>query len=242
MVPKTIAEAVGFVENPDTSWSDVLVGDLKARELLLVLDNCEHLLDALAPLVVRLLEVSAGLQVVATSREPLQVEGETRWPVPPLQLPEESASPEMAAAATDAVQLFAKRAAEVQSGFSLDTDTVETATAVCRRLDGIPLAIELAAARMNMFSARQVAERVEDRFSFLTGGLRTALPRHRTLEATLDWSYDLLDTPEQMLLRRLGVFAGRVHPRNGGSHVGERSAHSGRTCPGCCRGWWTPLW
>ncbi|GII59389.1 SARP family transcriptional regulator [Planotetraspora thailandica] len=184
-----------------------LVGSLAGRALLLVLDNCEHVIEAAAALADRLVRDCPGVTVLATSREPLGVPGETLAPIPPLGLP-----PEGAAAADalnhPAVRLLADRAAAARPGFVLDDGNVHAAVTICRRLDGMPLAIELAAARLRALSPDQLAARLGDRFRLLTGGSRTALPRHRTLRAVVEWSWDLLTSSEAALARRLAVFAG----------------------------------
>ncbi|MFI7036327.1 AfsR/SARP family transcriptional regulator [Microbispora rosea] len=171
-----------------------LVAALAARDTLIVLDNCEHVVEPTAVLADRLLAECPGLRILATSREPLGITGERLWPVGPL-------------GADHAVRLFAERAAAVRPGYVVDgeRDAVER---VCRELDGMPLAIELAAARLRTLSAAQIAERLGDRFRLLTGGSRTAMPRHRTLRAVVEWSWDLLDARERALAARLAVFAG----------------------------------
>ncbi|MBO1333230.1 BTAD domain-containing putative transcriptional regulator [Streptomyces sp. VRA16 Mangrove soil] len=167
------------------------------RRMVVVLDNCEHVVEAAAALAEHLLAHCPGLTVLATSREPLGVPGELLYPVEPLPEPY-------------ALRLFGERGAAVRPGFTVD-DSEETAAAVaeiCRRLDGLPLAIELAAARLRMLTPRQIAERLDDRFRLLTSGARTALPRQQTLRAVVDWSWDLLDAPERAVLMRLSVFSG----------------------------------
>jgi predicted ATPase/DNA-binding CsgD family transcriptional regulator len=177
--------------------------------MLLVLDNCEHLIDACAAACQRLLDASPGLIMIVTSREPLRVAAETVWQVPPMSVapagPLESAED---ANEYEAIRLFADRAAASLPGFTIGPDNVGAVAALCRALDGVPLAIELAAARVRALSVEQIAERLADRFGLLTTGNRTAPPRHRTLRATIDWSHDLLTPYEQVLLRRLSVFAG----------------------------------
>ncbi|MET8409757.1 BTAD domain-containing putative transcriptional regulator [Streptomyces sp. NPDC005195] len=167
------------------------------RSMLLILDNCEHVVDAAAQLAEELLERCPGLTVLATSREPLGVPGELLRPVEPLPEP-------------FALRLFADRGASARPGFRIDADagTAEAAAEICRRLDGLPLAIELAAARLRMLTPRQIADRLDDRFRLLTSGSRTVLPRQQTLRAVVDWSWDLLDGDERDVLRRLSVFAG----------------------------------
>jgi predicted ATPase/DNA-binding CsgD family transcriptional regulator len=188
----------------------ILVSYLEDKELLLVLDNCEHLLDAAAALVAEILRVTPGVRVITTSREPLQVPGEHVVQVPPLELPPGDGSVTLSHLGhNEAVMLFIERAVAASGTFEL-TDSNQTAVVqLCRRLDGLPLAIELAAVRTRVLTAEQILERLTDRFALLTGGGRAALPRHQTLQTTIDWSYDLLSGGEQSLLRRLGVFAGR---------------------------------
>jgi predicted ATPase/DNA-binding SARP family transcriptional activator len=184
-----------------------LLEQLRSRNLLLILDNCEHLVDAAAGLVDAVLAGCPQVRVLATSREPLGITGETLYPVPPLALPESGATPEEAQP-SPAVRLFVDRAGAVRPGFALDATNVADVVEVCRRLDGLPLAIELAAARMRALTVGQLAERLDDRFRLLTGGSRTVLPRHRTLRAVVEWSWDLLTGDEAVLAGRLAVFAG----------------------------------
>jgi predicted ATPase/DNA-binding SARP family transcriptional activator len=183
---------------------DRLVAALRDREALLVLDNCEHVIESAATLTHRLLGECRRLRILATSREPLGITGEALWPVAPLALPEEHASPE----SSPAVQLLRDRAFAVRKDLAADARTLATMARVCQVLDGMPLAIELAAARLRTMSIDQLANRLDDRFRLLTGGSRTALPRHRTLRAMVDWSWELLTDAERVVLRRLSVFAG----------------------------------
>ncbi|MER7444946.1 AfsR/SARP family transcriptional regulator [Micromonospora avicenniae] len=186
-----------------------LIDALASRRALLVLDNCEHLLDAVAELADRLLGACPDLRVLATSREPLNITGEALHPVEPLALPPSGADP-VTALAYPSVRLFADRAAAARPDFAVDAATVASVVGICRSLDGLPLAIELAAARLRSMTADQVAGRLDDRFRLLTGGSRTALPRHQTLRAVVDWSWELLDPAERALWRRLAVFTGGV--------------------------------
>ena len=190
---------------------DRLADALASRQLILVLDNCEHLVEAIAWLTARVLADAPGVRVLATSREPLGITGETLCPVPSLQLPPEGASAEEAMQYS-AIALFADRAAAVRPGFVLDPAALEPVSRICRALDGIPLAIELAAARLRALTADQVADRLDDRFRLLSVGSRGALPRHQTLRAIVDWSWDLLDDAERAVLRRLSVFSGGATP------------------------------
>jgi predicted ATPase len=184
-----------------------LVERLRPRKLLLVLDNCEHLVAAAARLADELLAACPELRVLATSREPLGITGETLCPVPPLPVPPEGATL-LEALRFPAVRLLADRAVAVRPGFSVDGTNLAAVTAICRRLDGMPLAIELAAARLRSLQPAQLAERLDDRFRLLTGGSRTSLPRHQTLRAVVDWSWELLAEPERVLARRLAAFPG----------------------------------
>ncbi|WP_047869058.1 BTAD domain-containing putative transcriptional regulator [Nocardiopsis sp. RV163] len=180
------------------------VGD---SPVLLVLDNCEHIVEEVASAVATLLARCPGLRILATSREPLGVPGEQLLTIPSLDMPPEGASADRATACSSVV-LFAERAAAVRPGFRVTPDNVAHVVRVVRELDGLPLALELAAARLRSMSAAQLADRLRDRFRLLTGGARSALPRHRTLRAVVDWSWELLDEPERRLLRRLSIFAG----------------------------------
>ncbi|GAA4902949.1 putative ATPase [Stackebrandtia albiflava] len=186
---------------------DRLVAAIRDRELLLILDNCEHVIEAAAALAHRLLGDCRGLRILATSREPLGITGEALWPVAPLALPGPDASATEIAAAP-AIRLLWDRASAVRHGFTADPGTLATMARICQALDGMPLAIELAAARLRTMSVGQLATRLDDRFRLLTGGSRTALPRHRTLRAMVDWSWELLSDAERTVLRRLSVFAG----------------------------------
>jgi len=190
--------------------SQILVSDLRNRQLLLVLDNCEHVIGAVAALVTELLRAARRLTVISTSREPLQVAGEQVIPIPPLQVPpEDGTEPLDRLRQNEAVTLFNDRAAAASGTFELTGSNQGVVVALCRRLDGLPLALELAAVRTRVLSVDQILDRLTDRFALLTGGGRAALPRHQTLRTTIDWSYDLLTSVEQVLFRRLCVFAGR---------------------------------
>jgi predicted ATPase len=180
---------------------------LADRPALLVLDNCEHLVDAAAVLAERLLTECPALRVLATSREPLNVPGEHLAPIPPLEPPPVGARPEQAGG-YPSVRLLLDRAVAASPRFALDDENVAAVVSLCRRLDGMPLAIELAAARLRTMTPQQLADRIGDRFELLTGGSRTALPRQQTLRAVVEWSWDLLDERELVLARRLAVFAG----------------------------------
>ncbi|HUQ63366.1 MAG TPA: tetratricopeptide repeat protein [Acidimicrobiales bacterium] len=208
LVAQTVAFGLGFESQPGRDPIDALVADLGPLTILVVLDNCEPLLDACAVLVDRVLADCGGVSVLATSQLPLGLDGEQVTELPPLSLPDAITTPERAVAESDAVALFCARAAAIRSDFRLTPQSLRAVIEICRRLDGIPLAIELAAARLTVMGATDVAERLEDRFGLLTKGDRRSPPRHQTLRAAIDWSYDLLSEPEAMLLRRLSVFAG----------------------------------
>lgn len=205
LVVVRVASAAGVSQESDRPLADTLADALRERAMVLALDNCEHLLEACARLCRRLLAGAPDLRLLATSREPLRVAGETVWQVPPLAV----ASP--GGAVSEAVRLFADRAAATAPGFALTEANSGEAAAICRELDGIPLAIELAAARVRALSVDQIRMLVADRFALLTMGDRAAPPRQQTLRATIDWSFDLLTRQEQALLGRLSVFAGWSH-------------------------------
>ena len=187
--------------------TDRLIAAIREREALLILDNCEHVIESAAVFAHRVLGECQRLRILATSREPLGITGEALWVVEPLALPEEDAG-SADIESSPAVQLLRDRAGEVRRDLASDTSTLATMARVCRALDGMPLAIELAAARLRTMSIDQLASRLDDRFRLLTSGSRTALPRHRTLRAMVDWSWELLTGAERMVLRRLSVFSG----------------------------------
>jgi predicted ATPase/serine/threonine protein kinase len=203
-VPQAIASTLGVREHGTRSILEALVAWLKERSLVIVLDNCEHLVEACARVTHTLLEASAGLRVLATSRETLSVTGEVSWQVPALAFPAPDASD---ALECESVRLFVDRATLAKPSFAGE-QAASAVAALCRRLEGIPLAIELAAARAKALSVEQILERLDDRFRLLSGGSRTAPTRQQALRATLDWSYDLLTEEESALLRHLGVFSG----------------------------------
>jgi predicted ATPase/DNA-binding CsgD family transcriptional regulator len=209
LVVSRVASVVGVDEEPGRPLLETLAEALRPRRLLLALDTCEHLIDSCARLCHRLLASSQGLHVLATSREPLRMAGETVWQVPPLSLPQPGVA-EVAEELSryEAVRLFGDRAEASLPGFALGSANVSAVGALCRSLDGVPLAIELAAAWVRVLSVEQIVARLDDRFRLLTSGDRTAPPRQRTLRAAIDWSHDLLAHREQVLLRRLSVFAG----------------------------------
>ena len=220
-VPQAVLSVIG---PPDSVWVgdtdpvravlpplDRLADMLATRQLVLVLDNCEHLIGAVARLAGRVLAEAPGVRILATSREPLGVTGETLCPVPSLPLPPDGVTPAQALE-YGSVRLLAERGAAVRPGFTVDEVSAAPVTRICQALDGNPLAIELAAARLRSLTPAQVAGQLDDRFSLLTAGSRTALPRHQTLRAIVDWSWDLLNEAERTVLRRLSVFSGGATP------------------------------
>jgi predicted ATPase/DNA-binding CsgD family transcriptional regulator len=208
LVPRKVASTLGVAESQGRQTSELLVDYLGSQEMLLILDNCEHLVGACASLADVLLRACPHVRILATSREPLGVSGEVSWPVPPLSLPDAGRVKTPKELLTcEAVGLFVERAGAVAPGFALTEENAPAVADLCARLDGMPLAIELAASRVRMLSVGQILERLDDRFRLLRGH-RTAVPRHRTLGATIDWSYELLSEREKILFRRLSVFAG----------------------------------
>ncbi|MBI5876454.1 MAG: tetratricopeptide repeat protein [Chloroflexi bacterium] len=230
LVPQATASALGLQEQAGRPWINSLSDYLRAKHLLLVLDNCEHLIEACARLADQLLRGCPKLNILASSREALGIAGETAYRVPSLSLPDPrqfveawlsgpldhapdhagqpAGFPLQSLMQYEAVRLFIERAIAVQPSFALTNQNAPAVAQICRRLDGIPLAIELAAARIKSLSPEQIAARLDDRFRLLTGGSRTAMPRQQTLRAAVDWSHSLLTEPERVLLRRLAVFAG----------------------------------
>ncbi|MFD7263288.1 BTAD domain-containing putative transcriptional regulator [Streptomyces sp. NPDC059874] len=208
-VPLAVLNALGLREHAPAAGEplDRLTAALRTRSALLLLDNCEHLIGAAAATVDRLLGECPGLRVLATSREPLGLTGEALWPVRPLELPPRDADPAKAMSYA-AVRLLNDRAAAARTGFAVSEETASAVTRICRALDGMPLAIELAAARLRTMSPDQLASRLDDRFRVLTGGARTAPRQHQTLRAVVDWSWELLAEAERALLRRLAAFPG----------------------------------
>jgi len=206
LVAAATAQAAGVREVAGTPIVETVVERLRDARMLVILDNCEHLVGACATVADTLLRSCRSLHVVTTSREALGVPGEVTFPVPPFGLPD-SAVPD-SVARSEAGQLFIARASAVVPGFSVDAENVAAIAEICRRLDGIPLAIELAAARVRVLSPNDIARRLDDRFALLTGGGRTLLPRQQTLRALIDWSHQLLDTAERTVYRRLAVFPG----------------------------------
>ena len=209
LIPERVAAALNIQEQPGRPMLDTLVEYLRRKEILLLLDNVEHLVRESAEFAETLLKYCPKLKILVTGREALFITGETTLQVPSLSLPvtKGELTPEMIRS-SEGVQLFLERAQAVRSDFSLNPQNADSIAEIVLRLDGIPLALELAAARIRMLSVEQIAERLNDRFRLLTGGRRTALPRQQTLQALIDWSWNLLDETEQVLLRRLSVFSG----------------------------------
>jgi non-specific serine/threonine protein kinase len=209
LVPSTVAGVLGVRSAPDQPIDVALQTQLRERRLLLVLDNCEHLIEACARLAHGILRGGLGPRILATSREALGIDGEVSWRVPSLAVPSADAVPSLPALAhTEAVQVFVDRAAAARPDFTLTEQNAAAIAQICRRLDGIPLAIELAATRVRSLAPEQIAARLDQRFSLLAGGSRAALPRQQTLAALVGWSYDLLSAEEKRLFGRLSVFAG----------------------------------
>lgn len=216
LVPQIIAAALNVREKSGRELMDLLIDSLSARTVLLVIDNCEHLILACARVAEMLLQNCPDLKILATSREALGLTGEIAWIVPPLSLPEQQpwTNPVSAQdavhfyAESESVQLFVNRAKAISPDFTLNSENGSWVAEICRRLDGMPLAIELAAARVRSLTVQEIAQRLDDRFNLLTGGSRTGHPRQQTLAATLEWSYALLSEKEQKVLQRLSVFAG----------------------------------
>jgi len=209
LVPQAVASVLGVKEEAGRPVTEALAKHVADRHLLLVLDNCEHVVHACAMLAALLLKSGAHVRILASSREPLRVPGEVSFPVLALAVPTPTDSvPVEGLLQFPALRLFAERAAAVQPGFRLTDENALSVAEICQRLDGIPLAIELAAARVRSLSAQNIASRLNDRFGLLMGGSRTALPRQQTLRALIDWSYDLLSEKERVLFRRLAVFTG----------------------------------
>ena len=208
LVADSVCSALGLTGQAGRSALDVLVTELRDRHLLLVLDNCEHLIGACATLADRIVRECSGVTIVATSREVLAVAGETPWRVPSLAVPDSADESLDSFLQRDAVRLFSERAASVRPNFTITERTAPAVADIVRRLDGLPLAIELAAARIRALTPEQIAAGLEERFDVLGHGARTAVPRQQTLAASIEWSFDLLTEHERVLLRRLCVFAG----------------------------------
>src|SRR5215469_7714191 len=208
LVASRAASVIGVVEEPGRPLAATLADALRPRRSLLVLDNCEHLIDACAVLCQQLLASSPGLSVIASSREPLRVAAETVWQVPPMSMPGPGEAPDNELMDSDALRLFAERAAAVRPDFVLGRANLKSAAAICRAVDGLPLAIELAAAWVRVLSVEQIADRLDHRLALLTSTYRAAPVRQQTVRATLDWSFDLLSHSQQVLFRRLSALAG----------------------------------
>jgi predicted ATPase/class 3 adenylate cyclase/DNA-binding CsgD family transcriptional regulator len=220
LVPSAVAAALNVKEVPGQRLVDTLQNNLRSKRLLILLDNCEHLVVACAEVAAALLRACPSLSILTTSREPLAVEGETAWRVPSLTLPDEKALPVIESLSQyEAVRLFIERAIAVRPNFQVTNENAPAVAHICQRLDGIPLAVELAAARTRMMSAEQIADGLMDRFRLLTGGDRTVLPRQQTLQASVDWSYNLLSGDERTLLSRLSAFVGSF-TLDAAEHVG----------------------
>ena len=233
LVPITVARAFGLPDQPGRSTMDTLTRFIADRQMLVVLDNCEHLLDASAALTNALLGAAAGLTLLATSREPIGVAGEVSWRVPSLSL------------ADEAIELFTDRARRARPEFTVTDDNAATVAEICTRLDGLPLAIELAAARVRALSLTEILDSLHDRFRLLTGGARTAVRRQQTLRASVDWSHALLTEPERVLFRRLAAFFGgfdfdAAQAVAGGGDM--RALPGDRSCSPCSwtNRWWSP--
>src|SRR6266567_1822600 len=210
LVSNAVMAALDLRDQAASEPTALLLSYLRDKELLLVVDNCEHLLGAAAQLVTEVIRAAPGVRVIATSREPLSVPGEHVVPVPPLELPASDPAELLARLRqNEAVMLFTERAAAASGKFELTAANQTAVVDLCRRLDGLPLAIELAAVRMRVLAVEQILDRLTDRFGLLTGGSRAALPRHQTLRTTIEWSHDLLADGERAVLRRSCVFAGR---------------------------------
>jgi len=209
LVPRTTAITIGLREEPQRPVIDMLCDYLSIKKMLIILDNCEHLVDACANMAEQILRTAVDVRILASSREALGVAGEVTYRVPSLRLPDKDHLPSLEALNQyEAVKLFIDRATAAQPTFAVTNENAPSLAQICHRLDGIPLAIELAAAKIRVLSLDQIAKRLDDRFRLLTGGRRTALERHQTLRAAVDWSYNLLPPEEQTLFRRLSVFVG----------------------------------
>jgi len=208
LVAQTVAASLGFQDQSPGRSSETLAELLAPRRLLLVLDNCEHLIDACAVLVDALLRACPDVRILTTSRQPLGIAGEQVMTVPPLSVPDPDRPSSQGLARFDSVNLFVERATAVHPGFAIDSGNQIAVAGICRRLDGIPLALELAAGRLRVLSPQQLLSRLDDRYHLLTGGSRAALPRQQTLQALIDWSFDLCSPAERLLWTRLSVFAG----------------------------------
>ena len=209
LVPAIISRSLGITEQPGQETETTLLNYLKDKELLLILDNCEHLIDACARITEKILQNCTKVKIIATSREALRSDGETPYRISSLSLPDPNQiNTPLELSQYEAVRLFIERALAVNINFRVNNENASSLAQICRHLDGIPLAIELAAARINVMGVEKICEKLSDRFRLLTGGKRTALPRQQTLKAMIDWSYDLLTEKEKILFQRLSVFSG----------------------------------
>jgi non-specific serine/threonine protein kinase len=207
LVPRTTAIVIGLRDEPQRPVMDMLCDYLREKKMLILLDNCEHLVDACAQLANQILQAAPNVSILGSSREALGIAGEVTYRVPSLELPDVNHLPSLEILSQyEAVKLFIDRATSAIPTFSVTNGNAPSVAQICHRLDGIPLAIELAAAKIRVLSVEQIATRLDDRFRLLTGGSRTALERHQTLRAAIDWSYNLLPANEQILFRRLSVF------------------------------------
>ena len=207
LLPRATAIAIGLRDEPQRPVIDMLCDYLRGKQLLLILDNCEHLVEACAQLADRLLHACPKIHILASSREAVGIAGETSYLVPSLELPDMQNLPTaMVLSQCEAIRLFIERASAATQNFRVTDENAPSIAQICHRLDGIPLAIELAAGKTRALSTQQISQRLDDRFHLLTGGSRTALPRHQTLRAAIEWSYNLLSANEQILFRRLSVF------------------------------------
>ncbi len=208
LVPQTVAAVFDIRERSDKPILELLTHSLSTKNALLILDNSEHLLDACAQLITALLQACPGLKILATSREPLAMTGEATYRIPSLSIPEKRQASLEKLSEYEAVRMFTERAALVQSAFQLTKENIEAVSAICRKVDGIPLAIELAAARVNILQVDEILQQLEESFQLLANQSRTTSPRHQTLQASMDWSWGLLDETERVFLRQLSIFAG----------------------------------
>ena len=235
-IPGAVAAALGIQDASALAIADTVIEALTAQESLILLDNCEHLIDSAAKFCDQVIRHCPKVRFLVTSREPLGIDGERVYRVPSLTLPGSDAESVEDLAGSDAVQLFAERARAHQTDFVIDAHSAPDAVTICRRLDGIPLALELAAARLSSMSLAQVAARLDQRFRLLTGGSRNAMPRQQTLQATVDWSFGLLTAQERETVTRLSVFAGGFDLEAAEAIC----ASAGGRCAGCARLAWFP--
>ena len=232
LVAQEVATALKVREQPGRPLIGTLTDALRTKQMLVVLDNCEHLIEAAARLTQTLLEGCPNLRILATSRKTLGVAGEVNWRVPSLSLPDLQRSPTAEElSGYESARLFVDRARHHNPAFALTPQNARALVQICQRLEGIPLAIELAAARVAVLSVEQIARKLDDSIKLLAAGSRTTDPRHQTLRATLDWSYELLDEPERKLFERLSAFAGGW-TLEAAETVGAGGGNRGRRCAG----------